>query len=327
MSIGEHRPDPLTFVTVVFEPELALLRLQARSLRRHLDADAVAAILVLDNCAGGMGARARRTVLREFGPLLSPRVQVMRTSALGVRGSTEGWRSQQAAKLLVSGLVQTAHYVILDAKNHLIAPVTSSDFVDDAGQALGATHPYTEHPLRRDLERTLRQLGADEAQILRLVEDFPPTATPFVVDTALARRIIAGVEAEEAISFAAAFEHQRFLEFFLYSGWSILREHRVPVTGDPIHAPIIWPGRATQEGAATSITEAQRSGAAWFSVHRRVLWRADRATRAHIASFWADRGLMRHGEARRFIRRFRFAYLPATARARIAERVSRLRGR
>ncbi|WP_405218095.1 DUF6492 family protein [Agrococcus sp. Ld7] len=320
-------PRTISFVTVVFEPEIALLRLQARSLARFLDEACVAEIVVLDNFVNGMRSGTRRRLLAEFGPALAPRVSIIRTSKLGVHHNTEGWRSQQAAKLLIAKHIDTEHYVILDAKNHLIAPASIRDFVDDTGRALGRTHPYSGHPLRGDLERTLRHLGADDAEVARALQDFPPTATPFVMETSLVLRMIRGVESAAAAPFAIAFERARLLEFFLYAGWSILREHRVPINGAHIPAAIIWPSRATEQGASDAIREVDEASAHWFSVHRRVLVRADAATRQRIIDFWVSRGLMDTAEAGRFVRSFRRAYVPAVARARIAERLSGLGGR
>jgi hypothetical protein len=324
---GSHQRSALTFVTVVFEPELALLRLQARSLACFLDEACVEELIVLDNCAGGMRARARRAVLAQLGPTLAPRTTFVRTADLGVRGGTQGWRSQQAAKLLIASRIRTPHYVILDAKNHLVAPVGAGAFVDDDGRARGGTHPYTAHPLRADLERTLRYLGADDADVARALTDFPPTATPFVVDTALARRMIHDIEDTAGEPFAVAFERGRLLEFFLYSGWSMRRGPGVPVNGEPIRSEVIWPARATAEGARSAIDAAIATGAPWFSVHRRVLARADADARRRIAEFWVARGLMTSAEAERFMRRFRLSYVPAVGWARIAERLQRLRGR
>lgn len=318
---------PLTFVTVVFEPELPLLRLQARSLRRFLDPGCVAEIVVLDNCAGGMGGRARRAVLEDLGSILAPRATFLRTSELGVDGGTAGWRSQQAAKLLIARRVRTDHLVVLDAKNHLIRPASAADFVDDHGVARGGTHPYATHPLRGDLERTLRYLGADDRRVEELVEDFPPTATPFVIDAHLARRMIDDVELRSGRPFIEEFERAGLLEFFLYSGWSILRGEGVPVDGEAIQAPIVWPGRAHEQGAADAIRHAEETDAAWFAVHRRALARADAPTRRRIIDFWSERGLMRPPAGERFVRRFRIGYVPAVGRARIAERLSRLRSR
>ncbi|MDR7234335.1 hypothetical protein [Agrococcus sp. BE272] len=317
----------LAFVTVVFEPELPLLRLQARSFRQHLAPDDVAELVVLDNCAGGMGRSAQRAVLDELGEELAARTAFVRTSALGVDGGTKGWRSQQAAKLLVARRLRSEHIVILDAKNHLIGAASAADFVGPDGRVHGATHPYTEHPLRADLERTLRYLGADDARIASLLEAFPPTTTPFVIRTQDARRMLDDVELTSGRPFGEEFERAGLLEFFLYSGWCILRGSGMPVDGEPIRAPLVWPRKADERGAAEAIRDASDSGAAWFAVHRRALARADGATTDRIVAFWVERGLMTAPEARRFVRRFRLGYIPAVGRARAAERLSRLRSR
>lgn len=316
---------PLTFVSVVFEPELPLQLLQARSLARFLDAACVEELLVLDNCAGGMGRRAGDRLLHDLGERLAARTTVLRTGALGVDRGAQGWRSQQAAKLLVARRIRSRHYVVLDAKNHLLAPAGRADFVGDDGRAHGAIHPYDEHPLRADLERTLRYLGADDAAVARLRGGFPRTATPFVIDTAVARRMLDDVERASARPFAEEFERARLLEFFLYSGWSILRGDGVPVDGSPIPAPIVWPSLATLEGVERVIGDGEATGASWFAVHRRGLARADAPARARIEQLWVDRGLLEPAEAKGFTRRFRLAYLPAVARARLAERLARIR--
>ncbi|MCR8670846.1 DUF6492 family protein [Agrococcus sp. HG114] len=320
------RREPLTFVTVVFEPEVPLLRLQARSLQRFLDPASAAELLVLDNCAGGMSRRSRRRILGELGPTLAARTEILRTEDLGVDRGARGWRSQQAAKLLISRRIRTAHSVVLDAKNHLIGPARLADFVDDEGRARGGTHSYEAHPLREGLERTLRYLGADDAAVARQRADFPRTVTPFVLDTAIVRRMLDDVERTSGRPFAEEFERARLLEFFLYSGWSILKGDGVPVDGTRIDAPIVWPRLATLEGVEGVIAEARAHGSSWFAVHRRVLARADARGRRRLEELWVASDLMAPAEAARFTRRFRLGYAPAVARARLGERLARLQG-
>ena len=56
----------LSAVTVVFEAEVPLLELQARSMARHVPVDVFAAILVIDNTRRGLPDRARaRTVVEK----------------------------------------------------------------------------------------------------------------------------------------------------------------------------------------------------------------------------------------------------------------------
>jgi hypothetical protein len=323
MQPAEPPAPTLAFVTVVFEAEIGLLELQARSLRAHLAPGTASAIVVLDNTARGLSRRTRARIAREYGPL-EPLVSYVRTADLGVDGAVHGWRSQQAAKLLIARHVQTSHVVILDAKNHLIADAGVDHFVGADGVPRGGTHSYLEHPLRDELERTLRHLGADEAEISAAVADFPPTATPFVVDTDVVRALIEHVEGSAGTGFAEAFERAGLLEFFLYSGWARLhRPARPVVDGRAIPAPVIWPRRAHLEGVEATIAEVHEQDALWFAVHRRVLARGDRDTRRRIEAFWAERDLLTPREARAFVRRFRLRYAPLMAKTRAVEAVRR----
>lgn len=325
--IETRAPNELTFVSVVFTAEIRLLRLQARSLAIYLDPECVEEFLVLDNCTDGMSSRAIRALKRELGPTLESKLSILRTRDLGVDTAAHGWRSQQAAKLLVARRIRTPHYVVLDAKNHLIAPVGVNDFVDAAGTPNGGTHTYVTHPLRRDLERTLRYFNAEEDTIGTMIADFPPTATPFVMTTGTVRQLLDDVENRSGRSFVNEFERANLLEFFLYSAWSMLRGAGLPVNGSPIQSPVIWFGAATKSGAISAISAVDRTDAAWFAVHRRALMRGDAAMRDVVIRFWADRGLMSVPEGKHFIRAFRRAYFPSVARTRVTERMRALRRR
>lgn len=314
---------PLTFVTVVFDAELTLLELQARSMTLHLHPSAVAEIIVLDNSVRGLSPRAAAHLRRHYGAL-ADRVQVLRTrDVVDVRGA-KGWRSQQAAKLAVSSRIMTPHYVALDAKNHFTSPVGVRSFIGADGRAHAASHSYAGHPLRRALEHTLDYVGAAPSQQEELIGAFPPTATPFVFDTALVRALIADVEQSSGSPFGAEFERQELLEFFLYSGWLAARGPGIDavIDGSSLPSPTVWPKAATLAGVEETIAEAEREGAFVFAVHRQVLARADRDALARVARFWTDSGLFpTETEAAALIRRFRRRYRPAIARTRLSERL------
>jgi hypothetical protein len=317
--------EPLTFVTVVFEAELPLLRLQARSMSRHVEPAGVHEILILDNCALPMTGTARRRVLAEYGALRD-RVRFVRTKELIDPGATGGWRSQQAAKLAIARLVTTTHYVVLDAKNHFSRSTLAAEFVDGEGRAYGQSHPYRSHPLRSSLESTLRYLGADAARIEGAADRFPPTATPFVFDTAVVRDMMADIEVRSGLRFGDEFERHRLLEFFLYSGWvetrgpglAALRNER------PLPSPTVWPKAASEDGIRAAIAEHDRADAVFFAVHRQALAKADRAALERVASLWVTFGLFPDlAAARGFIRGFRRRYVPAIAWTRGVERARR----
>ncbi len=317
--------EKLTIVTVVFDAEVALLELQAHSLAQHARPEDIHEILVLDNCVRPLSARSRRRLLAAYGRALARVVRIVRASALvGVEGA-DGWRSQQIAKLKVALDVATAHYVVLDAKNHFIRRIDTRDFVGADGRAHGGSHPYQTHPLRGSVESTLRYLGADEAAVQAALLSFPPTATPFVFDTAVVRELIDDVESRAAVPFGVEFERQQLIEFVLYSGWADIRGPGIDsvIDGTPIPSPTVWPKAASAEGVAAAIAEVKRDSAGVFAVHRRVFVRGDRATRRAIADYWASSGLLSPRRARARVRNVRWRYYPAMMRTRLQERLDR----
>ena len=298
---------PVTVVTVVFRAELALLRLQARSLAALLDADMVDEVVVIDNSWPRLGRRARARITQDYGRL-ADRVRFLLPGELAVLPTTTGWRSQQILKLVVARHVRSDRYLLLDAKNHLIRPATAADLQAADGRARGATHSYVNHPLRPQLEHTLTYLGLDPAPLIR---DFPPTATPFVMDTVLVRRMLDDVESRSGRTFAEEFERAGLMEFFLYSGW--LRRngigHAALYDGSALESPTVWPRLADRAGVVGCIDEAMAHDAAFFAVHRSSLNRLDGPAVDALAQLWTSRGIFRdQGEVRRFIRSFRCRY-------------------
>lgn len=313
----------LTFVTVVFDAEVRLLELQARSLSRFVDPSAIGAVIILDNSVRGLSSRQRGRLETAYGALW-PQVAIHRTRELIDAGSASGWRSQQAAKLSVASLITTPHYVVLDAKNHFTRSVDAAAFVGVDGRAHGALHSYATHPLRGSLERTLTYLGAEETRVLEAADSFPPTATPFVFDTELVRRMMSDVSDRSGRRFDEEFERAELLEFFLYSGWLDVRGPGIPaaIDGSSIPSPTVWPRLASASGVEEVIAEATRDEAFVFAAHRQALIRADAPTRDRIARHWTDAGLFPDGRsARRFIQDFRRAYYPALIRTRLSERI------
>lgn len=313
---------PLTFVSVVFDAEISLLLVQARSMAIHLEPGCVDGIVVLDNTVLGLRGRAKHRLLKAYGRL-ADHVSFVRTEELVDLRGVEGWRSQQVAKLMVSTTIRTRHYVVLDAKNHFIGPADVSTFVNDDGRARGALHSYSGHPLRPDLEKTLRSWGASDTLVARCLTAFPPTATPFVLRTDHVRAMIADLEQDCGRSFAEAFESRGLLEFFAYSAWVLIRGPGLDSTFDDtaIQSPTVWPKAADRAGVEAAIDQATRLNAVVFAVHRRVIARADRDALEAVARWWVECGLFDDSrDARALIRRARRSFRPAMAFTRVVER-------
>lgn len=314
---------PLSIVTVVFDAEIPLLHLQARSIARYLEPGSVDEIIVIDNCLTGLSRGQRQRLQRRYGPL-GDRVRVVRTRELADVRGVNGWYGQQVAKLAVATSITSRHYVVLDAKNHLIRAAGLSDFVGPDGRAHGASHTYVGHPLRQQLAATLRYLGATADEIEDATTSFPPTATPFVIDTQLARELIDDIERRSSRPFDDEFVRSGLLEFFLYSGWVIFRGPGWDTATDGVRlpSPTVWPAAATLQGVTQAAADARKTDSAVFAVHRQALFRAERDAREQIAGFWSQHGLFPEPEsALRWIARFRVRYLPTMALTRGSEKV------
>lgn len=318
-----------TLATVVFDAEVGLLELQARSLAAQLDGRALDEVVILDNTVFGLSRRVRADVETILSPLTDSTLFVRVPEMLTLRG-VDGWRSQQVAKLLVARQISSPYYVVLDAKNHLIAGASASTFIAADGRVHGGLHSYERHALRNDLERTLLFMGADAAQVAARVARFPVTATPFVFRTDLVRAMIADLERQHSMPFEIIFERKNLLEFFTYSGWVDLAGPGLDsvIDGEPIQSPTVWPNQASEEGLIVAIEQAERTGASFFAVHRRALVRGDKGFRTEVARWWVKNGLFPDGkEAARFITRFRLRFFPAMALGRAHQRYASLRSK
>ncbi|MBO9553259.1 DUF6492 family protein [Cellulomonas sp.] len=278
--------EPLTFVTPVFEAELALLHLQARSFAVHVPDDLGHQVVVLDNTRRGL--RSPQTLLDAYGPW-APRVRILRPADVCDLPTVSGWRSQQVLKLAVAGLVETPRYVTLDAKNHLVTTPQDSFFEAPDGRIRVRGYSYREHPLRGSLERVLTYLGLDPSEH---VDRFAATVTPFTLDTTVVREMVADIEARSGRSFAREFVSQELTEFFLYAGWLVRRDGTLDGLYELTDAvnPVVWPRAATADGVRGVIASAQ--GVPVFGVHRDAVPLLDAEARDVLGAFWAERGLV-----------------------------------
>jgi hypothetical protein len=215
---------PLDLVTVVFADEIALLRLQARSIARFLDPAGIGAVIVIVNYRNEAACAARvHEILPDYGAFAG-RVEILLPDDLfrlrparfrargpwararaaftasrwrypfGVKGGwrgNRGWAVQQALKLAVARHGAGSHVLILDAKNHFIRPVSRATFVADDGRALARLGvPSPKHVKWNAV--SFRLLGLTPPGPGELA---PPTLTPFVVRRA---DLLASLEAVEA---------------------------------------------------------------------------------------------------------------------------------
>jgi uncharacterized protein DUF6492 len=314
----------LTYVVVVFEAELELLRLQARSMATYLDPGDVHEILVIDNSTSGLGAGWRQRLLRDYGPLAG-RVRLVPAAHVGRDASgpaLKGWTSQQILKLGIATQVRTPWYVVLDAKNHLVAPTGRDAFVGEDGRAHLGWHPYVEHPLRAGVERTMRFAGLTPEEHLG---HFPVTRTPFVMSTGFVRSMCAELVDGRDESFAELFTAEGLVEFPLYSA-SLIAGGEMSALHDEqsIPCPTIWPKLRTREGVERVLAGAAEPGVQVLAVHRTALARMSPGSIRALVAFWRSHGLFGSATAgHAFVWRFRWGYARSMAAREARRRLAR----
>jgi hypothetical protein len=279
-----------SFATVVFEADLGLMDIQARSMGLYCDPDIVETIAVIENFVGPVPADWRERLVAQYGPLAA-RVSFAPGAAITAAADVSGWLSQQALKLAVSSSIETDRYVILDAKNHLVHPLRLDILETDAGQPRINGRCYADHPMRDYLEQTCRYVGIDAAGP---VEHFVSTSTPFTAVTAAARALVANMERIEGVGLTEAMKRTGVSEFFLYGA-----ALRAAGLLDDLYdwsqpeCPAIWPENASDDGVVLARIELARSDdrTPFFAVHRRAIPNLTEIGRLALAELWADRGL------------------------------------
>lgn len=304
----------LDFVTVVYEVEQPLLELQARSLARHLRPGTARRLVVIDNSRPRMRRRAVLKLIGNYGPLASS-VEIITPETLGIASDTWGDRGQQVLKLAVADWLDTGRYVVLDSKNHLIAPLDRDWLVASDGRPRIRLHSYVGHPRERGLRAVLAYFNLDES----LIGCFAASTTPFTMDTVSVRALMRSLEAQTSKDFATGFLETGMTEFPLYVGWLLSQGGTLAdyYAIDDITMPIVWPHLANRVDVYKAI-EAAGEATPFFSTHRDALAVIDPAGAEAVAGLWAGRGILPdRATGQAFITAFRQHYRRAKLRRKL----------
>jgi hypothetical protein len=279
----------------------------------HLARPLVSAIIVIDNSSKPLSAETRRRILAEYGDL-SGIVRFVRNSDLGSSVQAQGWWSQQALKLMVSDIVETERYVVLDAKNHLVFPLGRHTLESEDGRARIKLVSYEKHVLRPHLERVLAYMDLDVAT---RIGRFTQTTTPFVMYTAAVRSLIARIRAREGKPVDQLLIERQLTEFFLYIADIIKNGEGLDAlyaTDEEFRMPMVWRHTATRKGCLWAIAQASEARAPFLSVRWPAMVRLNRQARAVLADYWVERGLyVSREEGMRFILDYQAKYPVATS--------------
>ena len=199
----------IDIVTVVFEPEIPVLRAQAQSLALYGQRLGIRNIYVVLNDTETI---AEQIDPSWWGPLADLVLVIPRT-AFSTAFVENGWVSQQVLKLLAASMSYNTYSMILDAKTLFVRELDTATLVDETGRIFTGRCPI--YPVFDPSRKIVEQLFE-----IDLPDQLGPGGVPFIVHNDTVRMMIAEVTLRTRTSFPTWFQQQGMVtEFILYSGF------------------------------------------------------------------------------------------------------------
>jgi hypothetical protein len=257
--------------TVVFQEELEILKLQARSIELYAHDVGIIRVITNDNCV----------VDPAWWGKLSNQVEIIPRSRFGSTWCNNGWVSQQALKILGSTKSANTWSVILDAKTILVKQL---DVFDSQGRPqVGVLDIY---PVFAPSQQIINQLFDIDLQ-----KQLGPGGVPFFINTVQAQRMVQDIESRTGTAFAEWFQAQgQVTEFMLYTGY-LQSEHLIDALYNT-EISTIKPGNVCHsEVAAWNRKYQEMSQATTVSVHRNAWRQLSTKQQQQYTDFLASRGI------------------------------------
>jgi Family of unknown function (DUF6492) len=199
----------IDIVTVVFEPEISVLRLQAQSIDLYCRDLGIRNIYVVVNDQDSVAQQIDPAWWGEF----ADRVTVLPRRVFSAQYASNGWVSQQALKILAASISYNVWSMVLDAKTIFVKPISIDQLIDPQGRAqVGELDIYPVFEPSQQL--------VNEFYSIKLDSQLGPGGVPFLFHNRVTRSMIAHAETQTQTSFAEWFQVQgRLTEFILYSGY------------------------------------------------------------------------------------------------------------
>jgi hypothetical protein len=190
----------MDFCTVVFQEEIEILKLQARSIELYAHDVGTIRVILNDNSV----------VDSAWWGKLSNQVEIIPRSQFGSTWCDNGWVSQQALKILGCAVSTNIWSMVLDAKTILTTP--QNVFDAQSRPQVGMLEIY---PVFEPSRQIINQLFAIDLQ-----QQLGPGGVPFLINNAQARDMITDIESRTDTDFAEWFQTQGLVtEFMLYTGY------------------------------------------------------------------------------------------------------------
>jgi len=198
-------------LTVVFKPELPILKVQAESISKNCQHIGIKNIFVVVNDDPQVVDLIDKTW---WGPLQNC-VRVLHRSALADWYVDDGWVSQQALKVLGAAHSENEFIMILDAKTIIVKPVTL-DLVLPEGKPIGGTMPIPEV-----FDTSAKIVG--HLFDVKLTKNGGSSGVPFFFHGQTIRKMLDEIHSRTGEKFSDWFQKQGMVtEYLLYVGFNLL---------------------------------------------------------------------------------------------------------
>lgn len=202
----------IDIITVVFQPELYYLKVQARSIEQYTDSDKIGKIFVVVNDESSVC----NLVDKSWWGKNQDKVVVYDRKHFGVNPRVPGWESQQYYKLACANVAESAWSMVLDAKTWFIQPLNFSKVFDSAGRVCMGIHPTI--PVFKPAEKFVEEYFKIESK-----EVIGPAGVPFFFSTNEMHALYQYLEDQGTNMFdfftTNVLYPVHLTEFMFYSGW------------------------------------------------------------------------------------------------------------
>jgi hypothetical protein len=292
MSLGAT--PSYTIVIVGYHHDQPFLELQGASLNAYVQDNTsfIRSIVIIDD---PLSRPLNRIALDNAYGAFAKRVTLIESASFGALPHCDGWRRQQALKLLASRIVETERYVILDAKNHLINPLCRHHLESPDSRFMRSyLQDFRGHSLNPLVTNACRYFSLPAHR----TRSFLPSVTPYVASTRVVRELLNYIETRERQTFGEFFgatQHTAPVnEFGLYGAYILFTMGSFE-TLYKFDAPIcstIWE-------RSEELIERQRHAERrpFFGVHRRAFKNFDTRGKLVLAKLWHRKKLFNSVEA------------------------------
>ena len=203
----------IDLITIVFEQELPVLKVQAQSIELYCQDIGIRNIYVVVNDNKSVDQQINPAWWGKF----SDRVTIINRSAFSTSYVDDGWLSQQALKLQTAAISYNSWSIILDAKTIFTKPVLCVELFDKQGKpCVGQLDVQLVFEPSRQITNKLFNVD--------LQKQLGPGGVPFLMNNTVVRAMIVEIEKLTDKDFPTWFQDQGMLtEFILYSGFVLHR--------------------------------------------------------------------------------------------------------